>query len=79
MEWCDKHNRKMLLSKYLDPKTGEERYWCPDCAKEKKDQFRRAVPDNEEILNALREIYKKIDKIEKDFEVFTRIFSDKQK
>jgi len=29
--WCNKHNRKMLPSKF---QTGV--YWCPECYKEKK-------------------------------------------
>lgn len=36
MEYCEKHNRNKLLSKYPDKRTGEKTFWCPDCYDEYK-------------------------------------------
>ena len=38
MPYCEKHNKEKLLSKFLDPKTGEKQYWCPDCNREWKEK-----------------------------------------
>ena len=89
MPYCEKHNREKLLSKYPDKKTGEKTYWCPDCYDEwKKSQatstgFKKTVEpkyvgNNDEVLKALREIWLKIDNLEKQFKEFVKIFSNKQ-
>ena len=41
MEYCEKHNRDKLLSKYPDKRTGEKTYWCPDCY----DEWKKAMPE----------------------------------
>uniref|UniRef100_A0A6M3KX70 Uncharacterized protein n=1 Tax=viral metagenome TaxID=1070528 RepID=A0A6M3KX70_9ZZZZ len=63
--WCNRHNRDMIPSKF-----GGE--WCPDCARERKEKkessqgFQKAVSGNESIMGALRQIYIKLDELEKE-------------
>ena len=73
--WCSKHNREMIPSKFGG-------FWCPDCSKEKKESkgLQPAIIDKkyEEILLALREIYKKLLEIDGNFKAFTQIFGVKE-
>lgn len=75
-DWCSKHNREMLPSKFGG-------LWCPDCSKEKKQQ-KGLQPDtadkkHEEIMNALREIYKEMAGIKNEFKSFAKIFGEQNK
>ena len=60
-DWCSKHNREMLPSKFGG-------VWCPDCSKEKKQQkgFQPIMKnEHEEIIEALRKLWVKLEEIEK--------------
>lgn len=73
-EWCSKHNRNMLVSKYPNKRTGEQDYWCPDCHDEwKKEQgFRPAVEKKvngdvilaDEMQVGFKNINERLDKID---------------
>jgi len=36
IEYCSKHNRDKIPSKFPDKRTGEKTYWCPECYDEWK-------------------------------------------
>jgi len=64
--YCDKHNRDMLPSKFVDKRTGEKGYWCPDCYKEWKDkqpQTPQRVDSNAVLMDKIGAINERLDKL----------------
>jgi len=86
---CPQCGNKLFHNQGVSKKTGKlyENYKCGKCSyiewvddiKPKTQGFEKAVGGggNEEVLNALREVYKEIEELRKEFKEFVRIFSNK--
>ena len=85
MENCVKCGSKIFHNKGVSKKTNKpyENYKCGSCDYIKwvdltgeGKGFKKAVPaNNEEVMKALREIYKLIDTLREDFKIFTDAFA----
>ncbi len=82
--FCPNCQVELVEKKGVSKKTGKPYHFfsCPNypaCDYTKQaDEWKKVPPPNDEVMDALRKIYAKLEEMHTDFKAFTEIFSKKE-